>query len=151
MKRVRFSLDGRTLATCSDKGRVRLWDLNAPDQIRVIRDDCSGRLAFTRAGLLMHESFSGNLYEAKVKSGLMSVAFTHPGYSSARCLALDHDFALFGVRRWDEPGHLEFWSWRDAQRLWQTEDPLPDFPMAAAVAPDGKTMATARAPAAIDS
>ncbi len=140
LNRVQFSPHGRMLATSGDKSGLRCWDLNAPNRSRLASQYGTRLFAFSRDGGLLYPSYEGNIYEFSPKTGESTLAFTLDG-GAQRCEFLNQDFVLIALRsRW------KCRAWRDKEYLWQTQDPIRQYPSIIALSPDGETMVTVTTP-----
>jgi hypothetical protein len=152
LKRVRFAPGGRTVATCGDTGKIRVWDLNVPARSRVLSKGYDHEIVFTSDGLLLSYCGSGVFQGMDVITlEVRDVSSGVSGYWANQCLAVDSNGRVIFVNRQHRPHRLECWSWREARLLWQSEDPLQIDPAAAVISPDGQWLATISFPAGVAS
>jgi WD40 repeat protein len=152
LKRVRLSPDGRTLATGSDRAGIRLWNLRATSQPKIV---AGGRLfqcdiTFTRDGTALLTGFYEAIRSTEVVSGREELVLRIPAAPMVWPAAIYADGRALFVRSRSHGRQVECWSWREEKLLWQSEDPLPHDPSAVAVSPNGQALATVTSPPALD-
>jgi WD40 repeat protein len=153
LKRVRFSPDGRTLVTIGEWGDLRLWNRDVANRSRVVQEYYRSDFAFTSDGSSLLYILNNSIRSTNFVGGRDVHIFTIPSETNVHLLALQvsgRAIFLRESRDWPAGRRLECWSWRDGERLWQTEDPIPGIPIAIALSPDGEIMATASTPESID-
>jgi len=150
LKRVRLSPDGRTLATGGDRAGIRLWNLRAATQPKIVRGLFPCDIAFTPDGAALLTGFYEAVRSTSVVSGRDELVLSIPAAPHVWPAALYPDGRALFVRSRSHGRQVECWSWRDGKRLWQSEDPMPYDPTAVAVSPGGRTLATVTSPPALE-